>query len=57
MVLRKSIQRCSNVLRTTAADFGRTSWYGTGFTTPEIYGAVILGFVIAGFLLFGWLSR
>jgi len=29
----------------------------SGFTTPEIYGAVILGFLIAGFLLFGWLSR
>jgi hypothetical protein len=28
-----------------------------GFTAPEIYGAVILGFLIAGFLLFGWLSR
>jgi len=28
-----------------------------GFTMPEIYGAVILGFLIAGFLLFGWLSR
>jgi hypothetical protein len=28
-----------------------------GFTTPEIYGAVILGFVIAGFLLFRWLFR
>jgi len=27
------------------------------FTTPEIYGAVILGLLIAGFLLFGWLSR
>jgi hypothetical protein len=28
-----------------------------GFTTPEIYGAAILGFLIAGFLLFGWLFR
>jgi hypothetical protein len=44
-------------LRTGAADFDRTRWNGTGFTTPEIYGAVILGFLIAGFLLFGWLSR
>jgi hypothetical protein len=28
-----------------------------GFTTPEIYGAVILGFLIAGVLLFRWLLR
>ena len=57
MVLRKRIQRRSSLLRTGAADFGRTSGNGTGFTPPEIYGAVILGFLIAGFLLFGWLSR
>jgi hypothetical protein len=27
-----------------------------GLSTPEIYGAVILGFLIAGFLLYRWLS-
>ncbi len=30
---------------------------GPGLTTPEVYGAVILGFLIVGFLLYGWFSR
>jgi hypothetical protein len=29
---------------------------GPGLSTPEIYGAVILGFLIIGFLLYRWLS-
>jgi hypothetical protein len=30
------------------------SW--PGLSTPEIYGAVVLGFLIIGFLLYRWLS-
>jgi hypothetical protein len=28
-----------------------------GFTAPEVYGAVIVGFLVAGYLLFHWLFR